>query len=88
MSGAIAAVQNNFHLYPTPVGVHECFGDRRGGKAIGLDQDAFFRAGQCLHDLLGAARSHAVFRGEADSDFGGKNVRCAKDQQTQEEVND
>jgi hypothetical protein len=33
------------------VGVDQRFGDRRGGKAIGLDQDAFFRAGQCVHDL-------------------------------------
>ena len=42
MSGAIAAVENNFHLYPAPGGVHKRFGNGRGGKAIGLDQDAFF----------------------------------------------
>ena len=88
MSGTIAAVEHDFHLYPAPMGIDQRFGDGRGGKAIGLDQDALSRAGQCIHDLLGAARGHAVFRGEADSDFGGKNVRCAKDQQTQEEVND
>ena len=39
-------------------------------------------------DLLGEARNHAVFLGEADRDFGGKNVRGAKEQQSQEEVND
>jgi hypothetical protein len=37
MGGAIAAVENNFHLYPAPIGVHKRFGDGRGGKAIGLD---------------------------------------------------
>jgi len=50
------------------------------GEAIGLDQDAFLRAGQCVHYLLGAARNSAVFWGEADSDFASKNVRCAKNQ--------
>jgi hypothetical protein len=41
--GAITAVENNFHLDPPPVSVHQCFGDRRGGKAIGLDQHVFSR---------------------------------------------
>jgi hypothetical protein len=42
VSGAIAAVENNFHLYHASMGVHERFGDGCGGKAIGLDQGAFF----------------------------------------------
>ena len=88
MSGAIAAVEYHFYVYPAPVSVHQRFGDGCGGKAIGLDQDAFSRTGQCIYDLLGAARSHAVFRSEANRDFGGKNVRGAREQQTQEEVND
>ena len=57
-------------------------------NSLGLDQDAFFRAGQCVHDPLGAARSHPVLGDEADSNFGSENVKWAKDQQTGEEVND
>jgi len=59
MSGAIAAVENNFHLDSAPIGVHERFGDGRGGKIIGLDQDALSRAGQCVHGL-GSMRSCGV----------------------------
>ena len=61
----LALFEDHQHVHTSPVGVNQRLGDRRRGKAVGLDQHGLLGRGKFSYDGVGAA----ALRAEVDIDL-------------------